>query len=53
MSRLSLRVTVIDTTLPSRLVEELQAWLEQRVPDGIVEVRRTITSETTTLPPAA
>lgn len=45
MSRLSLRVTVIDTNLPSGLKEELQAWLEARVPDGIVEVRRTITSK--------
>ena len=44
MSRLSLRVVVIDTALPSTLEEDLQHWLEERVPDGIVDVRRTITS---------
>jgi hypothetical protein len=47
MSRMSLRVTVIDTELPGSLKDELQAWLEARVPNAIVEVRRTITSGTT------
>lgn len=46
MSRVSLRVTVIATELPGGLKDELQAWLEARVPDAIVEVRRTITSDT-------
>lgn len=53
MSRLSLRITVIDPNIPAELADELRAWLENRVPDGIVEVRRTITSETGTQPPAA
>lgn len=44
MSRLSLRVTIIDTLLRASLEEELQRWLEERVPDGIVDVRRTIVS---------
>lgn len=47
MSRMSLRVTVIDLELPGSLKDELQAWLEARVPNAIVEVRRTITSDTT------
>ena len=39
-----MRVTVIGIEIPSTLGAELQAWLEQRVPDAIVDVRRTVTS---------
>lgn len=46
MSRLTLRVTVIAPELALRLVEDLQAWLEERVPDGVVDVRRTVVSQT-------
>lgn len=53
MSRLSLRVTVINTDVPAGLADELREWLDARIPDGIVEVRRTITSETEKLPPAS
>lgn len=44
MSRLSFRVTIIDPDVNPTLENELQAWLESRCPDGIVEVRRTIQS---------
>lgn len=54
MSRLSLRVTVIDVDLPAGLAAELEAWLSARCPTAIIEVRRTVTSDPKDrLPPAA
>lgn len=44
MSRLTLRVTIIDSTVLPTVEDDLQVWLEERYPDGIVEVRRTVTS---------
>lgn len=44
MSRITFRVTIIDPGATPKIEDELQAWLEARYPDGIIEVRRTITS---------
>lgn len=44
MTTLTLRVTIIDPDIDPRIEDELQAWVEERYPDGIVEVRRTVTS---------
>jgi hypothetical protein len=44
MTTSSWRVTVIGVEVPHDLGDDLQEFLEDRVPDAIVEVRRTITS---------
>jgi hypothetical protein len=44
MSRLTWRVTIIDPDASAEDERELQAWLEARYPEGVVEVRRTIES---------
>lgn len=44
MSRLTLRVTIIDVEIPPGLHDELEAWICERMPDALIEVRRTVTS---------
>jgi hypothetical protein len=44
MTKQSFRITVIDHEAHAELGEDLAAWLAQRFPGAIVDVRRTVTS---------